>query len=214
MRSIATIILGLFAVTILLPSRAICDVAPEPGYKRISIDLILETNSDLSDHRFFIKSGADVKEIFVSPGKQTHVSPLGGGTYYSSGTLLAVPAKSLDDLSDVPGQDKLSELQKAVFEGRIPGTVELINHSFAREVREAEAASYHDPVYRIERDPQSGLKAVYVSGGAVAGKTVTTESSGRLFWQSAGAAIVAGIFLVFGITILGILHFRKKAKEL
>jgi hypothetical protein len=66
MRSIATIILGLFVVTILLPLGAICDVAPEPGYKRISINLIVETNEDISDYRFFIKSGADLKEIFVN----------------------------------------------------------------------------------------------------------------------------------------------------
>ncbi len=214
MRSIDTIILGLIAVTILLPSRAICDVAPEPGYKRITMNLILETNSDLSDHRFFIKSGADVKEIFVSPGKQTHVSPLGGGAFYSTGTLVAVPTKNLADLGDAPGEGKLSGLQKAVYDGKVPGILELVNHSFSREVREAEAPGYQDPVYRIERDPQAGLKAVYVSGGAPVGKTFTAESAGRLFWQSAGAAIVAGIFLVFGITILGILYFRKKAKEL
>jgi len=214
MRSTATIILGFFALTIILPSRVICDVAPEPGNKRISINLIVETNEDISDYRFFIKSGAALKEIFVNLGKQTSISPLGGGAFYSSGTLLAVPTKGLDGLSDAPDEGKLSELQIAVYERKIPGIVELLDHNFSREVREAEAAGYQDPVYRIEHDPQAGLKAVYVSGGVAVGKTITAESSGRLFWQSAGAAIVAGIFLVFGITILGILHFRKKAKEL
>ncbi|PYS89733.1 MAG: hypothetical protein DMF62_06605 [Acidobacteria bacterium] len=212
MRSTATFILCLFAVTILLPSRAFCDVAPEPGYKRITIDLILETNGDVSDYRLFIKSGGDLKEVFISPGKQTHILPLGGGAFYSTGTLVAVPKKNLEDLDDAPDEGKLSE--KAVYGGKVPGAIELVNHRFSREVREGEAAGYQDPVYRIERDPQSGLKAVYVSGGAAVGQTIATESSGRLFWQSAGAAIVAGIFLVFGITILGIIHFRKKAKEL
>jgi hypothetical protein len=57
------------------------------------------------------------------------------------------------------------------------------------------------------------LKAVYVSGGVGSRQDITAESAGRLFWQSAGAAIVAGIFLFFGITILGLLYFRKKGKR-
>jgi len=214
MRSIATIILGLFVVTILLPLGAICDVAPEPGYKRISINLIVETNEDISDYRFFIKSGADLKEIFVNLGKQTSISPLGGGAFYWTGTLLAVPTKTLGDLSDDPAENKLNAVQKAVFDGKVPGVVELVNHSFSREIPEADAAGHRDPVYRIERDSRTGLKAVYVSGGAAVGQAVAGESAGRLFWQSAGAAIVAGIFLIFGITILGVLYFRKKTKEL
>jgi hypothetical protein len=214
MRSTATTILCLFVVTILLPLEAICDVAPEPGYKRISINLIVETNEDISDYRFFIKSGADLKEILVNLGKQTSISPLGGGAFYRTGTLLAVPTKSLGDLSDGPAENKSSALQKAVFDGKVPGVVELVNHSFSREIREADAAGYRDPVYRIERNSQTGLKAVYVSGGAAVGQAVAAESAGRLFWQSAGAAIVAGIFLIFGITILGVLYFRKKTKEL
>ena len=155
MRSIATIILGLFVVTILLPLGAICDVAPEPGYKRISINLIVETNEDISDYRFFIKSGADLKEIFVNLGKQTSISPLGGGAFYWTGTLLAVPTKTLGDLSDDPAENKLNAVQKAVFDGKVPGVVELVNHSFSREIPEADAAGHRDPVYRIERDSRT-----------------------------------------------------------
>ena len=214
MRTAAPITTGIAICMILLSLPAFCDVAPEPGFKRITLNLIVETNEDLSNYRFFIRSGADVKEVFVKDGEQVTIAPLGGGAYYSSGTLIAVPKKSLENLSDAQGEGKLNELQKAVYDRAVPGAIDLVNHSFSREVADREAAGFQDPIYRIERDPQAGLKAVYIAGGAVAGKTAPVESSGRLFWQSAAAAIVAGIFLLFGVTILGIMYFRKKANAL
>ncbi|MFL6466791.1 MAG: hypothetical protein ACJ72Z_02410 [Pyrinomonadaceae bacterium] len=209
-------LLAVFSSLLLLcvSAEITADVAPDPGFKRISLKLNVEAAEDLSDFRFFIKSGAEIKEVNVKPGEQTSISPLGGGAYYSSGKLLAIPKRELEKFSDASSGDKLSKLEKAVFDGQVPGTIELVDHLFARTVLEAEAAEYQDPVYRIERDPQARLKAVYVSGGANVGKPLGQASSGRLFWQSAGAVIVAGIFLAFGITILGVLYFRKKAKAL
>jgi hypothetical protein len=214
MRSIAPITIGIFVSIILLSSQTFGDVAPDPGYKRISLKLILETNEDLADHQFFIKSGADIEEVFIKEGEETVISPLGGGAYYSSGQLLAVPRKELEKWNALPGDGRLSGLQKAVYDGRVPGTIELVNHIFSREVLATEASDYQDPVYRIERDPQAALKAVHLSGGANVSKPAAPPSSGLRFWRSAAAAVVAGIFLLFGITILGIMYFRKKAKAL
>ena len=205
---------GILMFVILLSLSAYGDVAPDPGFKRISLNLKLESADDISDHRFFIKSGADIEEVFITRGVETVVPPLGGGAYYSAGKLLAVPKKELAKLSDAVGNGKLTELRQAVYDGRVPGTIELVDHLFSRTVDESEADRFQDPTYRIERDPQSGLKAVHVSGGAVTSNAETRTSSGRLFWQSAGAAIVAGIFLLFGIATLGILYFRQKAKAL
>ena len=205
---------GIIVFVILLSLSVFGDVAPDPGFKRISLNLKIETAEDFSDFRFFIKSGADVEEVFIKPGEQTVVSPLGGGAYYSAGKLLAVPREEVKGLSDAFQEGKLSELKKGVFDGRIPGSIELVDHLFSRTVREAEAAGFTDPLYRIERDPQTGLKAVRVSGGASTSSPDSRVSSGRFFWQSAGAAIVAGIFLMFGIATLGLLYFRKKARAL
>jgi hypothetical protein len=202
------------AAIILLQMPANGDVAPEPGFKRISLNLKLETGEDLSDFRFFIKSGASVQEVIIKSGEQTVVPPLGGGAYYSAGKLLAVPVKELANFGDAQVTSKMTEMQQAVYQGRVPGTIELVDHLFSRTVSYSESESFEDPLYRIHRDPQVGLKAVHVSGGASVSSTPPTLSSGRLFWQSAAAAIVAGIFLVFGITILGILYFRKKEKTL
>ena len=214
MKTKASAILMVAIALILLCPSVYADVAPEPGFKRISLSLKLETDADLSDFRFFIKSGNSVQEVIIKSGEQTVVAPLGGGAFYSAGKLLAVPAKELTNFGDVQITSGMAEMQQAVYQGRVPGTIELIDHLFSRTVRYSEAENFQDPLYRIERDPQVGLKATHISGGASVSSTPPAQSSGRLFWQSAAAAIVAGIFLVFGITILGILYFRKKEKTL
>ena len=202
------IIVGLSAST-----ASLGDVAPDPGFKRISLKLIIETRDDFPEHRFFIRSGADLKEIQLKRGESTTIEPLGGGAYYSAGTLLAVPNKNLQGLSESPTNGKLNELQKAIYDGAVPGTIELVKHSFAREVPRAEASDWQDPVYRIEIDGQGGPKAVHVSGGANVSNLAANENSGLRFWRSAAAAIVAGIFLMFGVAMLGILYFRKTSKQ-
>ena len=190
------------------------DVAPDPGFKRISMKLIVETKEDLDDYRFFIKSGSDIREIFIKPGSLASVSPLGGGAFYSVGKLLAVPKKGLTGFSEAADEKKLNELQQAVYDGKVDGMIELLNHSFSHEVAEGDVDKISDVAYRIDRDLQIGLRAVYVSGGVNPKIAEAPQSSGRLFWQGAGAAIVAALFLAFGITILGVLYFRKRAKEL
>jgi hypothetical protein len=210
MRTCASILI----FVILLSLHAFGDVAPDPGFKRISSNLKLETVGDFSDYRFFVKSGADVVEVFIKPGEQTVVSPLGGGVYYSAGKLMAVPKSALERLSDSPADGKMSELKKTVYDETAQGTVELVDHLFSRTVRQADAGSFSDPLYRIERDVQTGVKALHVSGGAVTGTGTPEVSSGRRFWQSGAAAIVSGIFLLFGIATLGLLYFRKRAKAL
>ena len=192
----------------------LADVAPDPGFKRVSVKLIVETSENLDEYRFFVKSGADLEEVFVKTGSPATISPIGGGAYYSSGKLLAVPKTSLTGLNETATGKKLNNLQQAVYDGKVEGKIDLLNHSFSREVAEVDAGNISDAVYRIDRDPQVGLRAVYVSGGVNPKNPEVPQSSGRLFWQGAGAAIVAGIFLAFGITILGVLYFRKRAKEL
>lgn len=190
------------------------DVAPEPGFKRISVKLVIETSHELEDYRFFIKSGADVEEIYVKPDSPTTISPLGGGAFYSVGKLLAVPKKNSSGFSEAVDDKKLNELKQAIYDSKVEGMIELLNHTFSREVAETDAGNISDVVYRIDQDPQIGLRAVFVSGGVNPKVADAPRSSGRLFWQGAGAAVVAGIFLAFGITILGVLYFRKRAKEL
>jgi len=191
---------------------AMADVPADPGFKRISLNLIVETQSDFPEYRFFIKSGADLEEITLKKGEPFVIEPLGGGAFYRTGTLVAVSKKSLEGLSETPAEGKLNDLQRVIYDGNVPGTLELVKHSFAREVPILEAPGWKDPVYRIEADPQAGLKAVHLSGGSTNSKIDDAASSGLAFWRSASAAVVAGIFLAFGLLIIGVWYFRKSSK--
>ena len=189
------------------------DIPPDPGYKRISLKLIVEAQEDFPDYRFFIKSGSDLEEIVLKKGERSTIGPLGGGAFYRAGTFLAVPKKSLAGLSETASNDKLNELQKAIYDGKVAGTIELIKHSFAREVREAEASGLKDPVYRIEKDADKGLKAVLVSGGANESKTATNsglssyskEIKTPLFW----ATVIGGGLMTLALISLGVWLIRR-----
>jgi hypothetical protein len=193
------------------------DIPPDPGFKRVSLKLMVEPMEDFPDYRFFIKSGADLKEIVLKKGESYTIEPLGGGAFYRNGIFLAVPRKSLESLNESPSNEKLSELQKAIYDGKVGGTIELIKHSFAREVREAEAAGWKDAVYRIEKDAEKGLIAVQVSGGANESKTGTNsglssyskELKTPLFWATVGGgSLLTLAFISFGVWFIR----RRKAK--
>lgn len=187
---------------------AMADVPPDPGFKRISLNLIVESQTDFPDHRFFMRSGEDLKEITLTKDSKITIEPMGGGAYYRSGTLLALHRKTLISIEET----NFDEILKAIHDDRVPGTIVLVQHSFTREVPILEASGWKDPVYRIEPDAQAGLKAVHLSGGAKESKIDNAASSGLAFWRSAAAAIVAGIFFAFGLLILGVLYFRKSSK--
>ncbi len=158
---------------------AFADVAPDPGYRRISLKLIVESSEDLSEYRFFIVSGDKVKEVDLKKGEQATVAQLGGGARYNSGKFVAVQKKGLVGLSEPQSGILLDEMQKAPHDRKVAGIVELVKHSFSREVRDVEASSWHDPVYRIEKDPQTSLKAVLVSGGSnVSNGSTNVSNSG------------------------------------
>lgn len=199
----------LFCSFLTFVSIAFADVPPDPGYKRVTIKLTIEAKEDFPDYRFFIKSGSDLKEIEVKKGSSQKIEPLGGGAWYRAATLIAVPKKSLDGLSDTPSGGKLSDLQKAVYDGKAAGAIELIKHSFIRDVPQAEAAGWKDAIHRIEKDPEKGLKAVWVSGGANESKAdsnsglYSNEIKTPLFWTTViGASLLTVAFISLGVWLV------------
>lgn len=189
------------------------DVAPDPGFKRISLKLVVRTDEDLVAHRFFVVSGDQVREIELGRGANAVIGPLGGGARYSVGTLVAIPRSSLAGSAVDETNGGQNALDSAILESRIPGMIELVKHTFWREVSILET-NWQDPVYRIETDNQSGLRAIHLSGGADLGISGGRESSGLRFWRSAAAAIVAGIFLAVGLAALGIWYFNRSQRTL
>ncbi|CAN5374064.1 hypothetical protein BH10ACI3_BH10ACI3_02900 [soil metagenome] len=207
-------ILTLMFVVVSLFGSAYADVPPDPGYTRVSLDLIVEPVEDLAEYRFFIKSGADLKEVLLKKGEPATIKRLGGGSYYRSGILLAVRKTGLASLSDVQTGNGLSDLKKAIYDGKVAGTIELIEHSFVRDVSVREEAGLLDPVYRIERNSGAGLKASQVSGGSAeaggSGSPYSTAPKPTGFWVAVGGgSLMTLAFIFLGVWVIR----RSKTKS-
>jgi hypothetical protein len=192
------------------------DVPPDPGYKRVTQNLVVESAEEFVEYRFFIKSGADLNEVVLKKGEALTIKPLGGGSYYRLGTFLAVPKANLTPLSDTATGSELSALKKAVYDGKVAGTIELIKHGFVRDVSAKEAAGLKDPVYRIEKDANNGLKVIQVSGGgeskgeAGTGFTIySTDSKPPAFW----AAVAGGSLMTLAFIFLGVWVIRRSKSK-
>ncbi|MBK6750039.1 MAG: hypothetical protein KA956_11090 [Pyrinomonadaceae bacterium] len=191
---------------------AFADVPPDPGYNRVSLSIIVEPAEDLADYRFFLKNGFDLKEYTLKKGEKVTISLMGGGALYRNGTFLAVPKKALAGMNEEPSGDRLNPMQKAIADGTVPGTIKLIDHSFVRDVPTAEASKWKDPFYRIEKDGDSGIKAVLVSGGQAESKTAGTtdpyysnEPKTPAFW----ATVVGGSLLTLALIFFGVFVLRR-----
>lgn len=189
------------------------DVPPDPGYKRDSLSIIVEPMDDFADYRFFLKSGFDLKEYTLKKGEKVTMPPMGGGALYRNGKFLAVPKKSLVGLSETASNEKLNPMQKAIADGSVPGTITLIEHGFIRDVRSAEASSLKDPVYRLERNAESGIKAVLVSGevsetktGGNSGSFYSTDPQSPAFWMT----VAGGLLFTVAFILLGAWIARRK----
>ncbi len=188
------------------------DVPPDPGYKRITQKLVIEPKDDFADYRFFIKVGADLREYVLKKDVLTTVESLGGGAWYRSGRFLAVPKKELAGLSETATDQRLSPLQQAIYDGKVIGTIVLVEHSFIRDVPTAEATGAKDPVYRLEKDTEKGVKATPVTGGQNSNKSgntqgsyYSTEPKPPEFW----ATVVGGVLLTLAFISIGVFIIRR-----
>ena len=203
---------ALFLITI-LASGLRADIPPDKGYTRVNVQLILQTDEDLPDYRFFLVSSNLVKEIYLKKGEKTTVASLGGGARYSSGAIAAIPAKDLTAFGADPAGEKLAELEAEISGYRVAGTIKLFTHSFSREIRDAEAGSVTDAEYRIEKTP-NGLAAVAIAGVAAAnnvrfGITDVSKPVNIMGW----AMIVGGVLMSLAIVIVGLWAFLRVRKK-
>jgi hypothetical protein len=201
----AAILFGLLA---LVSPPVVADVPPDAGYVRQSSNLILESSEDLSGYGFFLESPMKVEEIKIAKGTPTVVEASARVGAMRFGKLLAIPAGEIEQFRDRLSEE---EFREALKEKKLFTATQLLSHNFQTTI--PEGADWQDPVYRIEKDRETGLRAVQISGGTSTGGSRGPLSSGLRFWGSAAAAIVAGIFLLFGIAMLGILYFRRSSKH-
>jgi len=192
-----------------LAASGLADVAPDPGYTRVSLSIHIEAKDDFPEYRFFVVSGDMAREVAVKKGAESVVSSLGGGARYRSGRFVAVPAASLASYGSAPAGEQLKAMTGAIVRGETPGTVELITHEFSRDVRNSEASGWTGPRYRLERTEGRGVTAVLVSGGAGDKKSdstsgfYSTDPKTPAFWAAvAGGSLMTLAFIFFGVWAL------------
>ena len=191
------------------------DVPPEPGFKRITVDLVVEAKDDFPDHRFFFRSGARMVELSLTKGQRETLRPMGGGAFYRSGSLIAIPKANLKDISSPPNSSDLDKLIESVNDNKVNGGIQLINHSFIREVREGDEEKITDAGYSIERaadGPKAhrlGTSSTEEPGQGNGNFRVTDRDKGLTIvgWFS----MIAGVFIFLAAIATGLwLFFRSK----
>ena len=103
-------------------------------------------------------------------------------------------------------------MQQAIYDGKVNGTIVLVKHGFIRDVPTAEAAGAKDPVYRLEKDAEKGVKATLVTGGQTSNKAgntqgsyYSTEPKTPEFW----ATVVGGVLLTLAFICAGVFIIRR-----
>ena len=195
-------------ITLGFSTSVVADVPPDPGYVRQSADLVLESSDDLSGYRFFLESPMKVEEIEIAAGTPTVVSASGRAGAMRVGKLIAIPAREVEQFRERLTEE---EFREALREKKLFTATQLLSHDFQTTI--PEGARFQDPVFRIEKDGETALKAVLISGGAGFAKFSGGIVQTGWAWNTAGIAVVAGFFLLFGIAILGIWYFRRSSKH-
>jgi len=199
--------LGIIAAVILLFNfYAKADVPPDSGYVRVSINLVTETAEDLSDYRFFLDFFGDLREVEIKSKERTSIPPMGGGARYRSGTLLAIPKKSLRGLEEKPSSEELSNLSKSIKAKEIEGVAELARHQFSADIPKGEKPS--ESYYLIKRE-ENTLKAERITEEKPQSKSapqlIASDSRARM--------VIGGVFITLAMLVIGVFAFRKVSKK-
>lgn len=203
--SILLISFGIFSVK--------ADIAPDPGYTRISVNLILDVQEDFAEHRFFLQSPIDIEEIILKKGEIKSFDSLNRGGAKRYATLIAIPRDELDRFGItvlLKGDNYINPewLYKEVQSKKFKGVVELINHSFQKTIPLSEKTNSQNSVYRLERDEVKGIKAMHIQPA----DGVSYEM--YPLYNNTPLLIMGGGFISAAVIFLGIWFFRKKRQNL
>lgn len=182
------------------------DVPPDAGYVRVRINLVTETKEDLTDYRFFLDFYGDLREVEIKSSGRTEIPPMGGGARYRSGTLLAIPKKSLKGFDGDVSGDRSNNLSRLIKNKEIEGVVELAEHSFSKDVPKGERAP---EVYYVIKRAENTLKAERISEE----KPNSNPSAQSVLPASRASYVIAGILITLAVLGAGIFAFRKASKK-
>ena len=203
-KTIAKLLLILTAVLLAVATPALADVAPDPGYTRVSANLVLESDAELSGYRFFLESASDVEEVKVNSGGPTRIDAAGHAGAARYAKLVAVPLK---DMAQISGDLSGALLESMIREKRFPNAVVLLSHNFLATIPESEKEGWTDPVYRIVVADGS-ISATPVAGGRPSGDRFTYS-----VWSFVWPVGVAGLLLALGIAVTGLWLVRRRGTK-
>ncbi|MBX7171478.1 MAG: hypothetical protein K1X72_11025 [Pyrinomonadaceae bacterium] len=198
---------SVFLLTLFLFTVVRADIAPPDGYKKVSTNLNIETKEDLTDYRFFLDFYGDVREVEIKKGANS-ISSMGGARY-SSGTLWAVPKKSLKD-------ETKEQISQALQGNKLSGAIKLTQYQFSQTVSDSEADKIQSSSYLLERDAEKGLKLTLQNVPKKSGRH--GEGIDFTVYSVTKSITPLGYIVLIGtplaLIILGIWLFRKRGRKL
>ena len=196
---------AIFPLILLFTFIAKADVPPDPGFVRVSINLVTETSEDLSDYRFFLDFYGDLREVEIKSKGRTEIPPMGGGARYRAGTLLAIPKKSLSGYEEKLTNEQLANLSRSIKAREIQGVAELAQHFFSRDIPKGEKPP--ETFYRLTR-AENTLKAEKVTE-----EKPKSTSSQLVAADSRTGMVIGGALLTLAALAIGVFAFRKVSKK-
>lgn len=197
-RKIFFILFTIFSFTGL----AFADAAPEPGYVRIGVPLIIEPQDDFAGYRFFLDSPGGFEEIALARGKTTTISTSGRAGSMKFTSLIAIPVAGLTAYTAPLTPEKLDELQKTLGEKKIEGIIALVDHSFDEYIKKKERKSWRGPKYILKANAEKKIEVVTVKAAPrkiIRGEADTGDENSHLAATIAGGSLMSLAFIFGGV---------------
>lgn len=199
-------LLSILLLILCLTQFAKADVAPDADEMRMTADLIINTDTDLSDYKFFLAFAVSVRDVELKSKGNTVLESGGGGAAFSRGSLFAIQKRKLKEF----GGEITAEQIKTLSGGNNIGAIELGKHQFSQTIKVSEREKWTYPTYKLEREGDV-LKLTKLHD--ISPKISLEEESQINRGKYLTYTIIAGLLIALAILITGVFLFRKVLKK-
>ena len=207
-----TIKLVLFTfASLLVPARAVkADMAPPAGSKWAPIDIIIRTDEDLSDYRFFVKSYRGMDEIKINAGQPTEISGAERmAPFAQSGQVIAVP-KDLAARYDTDLRDRFVD---DILSGTVSGAITVFSPSFQYVASKNGPSGKRTEIYVLHRTGENGIEAAFLGDTSDAEPTSSASDPGYFSYLTSRAGLSLVILGIIGFSVALKLYLSYSAKK-
>jgi len=183
------------------------DAGPPSGSTFAPVDIIIKTDEDFSDYRFFLRSSGKTEEIKIESGNPTRISGSERMTsFVSYSELIAIPRNA----AATAESESKEGLAKDIENGReVPGAITVFSPSFQRVVSKRQPSATQSEIYLLRRTGQNEIKAEFVEYGPDKSKDLSEGG----FFSSRGASAWLGIIIgIMGLAIVLRFYLNHSAK--